>query len=72
MYQKFKIGATVQVVGMGKEEPIRLYKYRFGRVLERDSFYLDYKIQFKNGSTDWFDAKCLRHPKRLKRRRDKK
>lgn len=69
MYQKFKKGTVVVVKGMGKEDPIRRYKYRYGKVVERDDFFHDYKIRFKDGTTDWIDEKYLRHAKKENRRK---
>ena len=43
----------------GKEDPIKTYKYRYGEVIEKDAFFLDFKIQFRDGTTDWIDKENL-------------
>jgi len=68
MYQKFKKDTIVWVNGKGKEEPSKTYKYRYGRVTEKDSFFNDYKIQFRDGTTDWIDEKYLIYSKKYNER----
>lgn len=68
MYSKFKRGTIVLVNGEGKEEPLKLYKKRYGKVIDKDAFFLDYQVQFKDGTTDWLDAKCLIHSEKYNER----
>lgn len=59
MRNKFKRGQLVSIKGIGKCNGTQ-YKNVIGKVIGKDDFFLDYEIQFKNGSTDWFDEKYLR------------
>jgi len=58
VFNKFKIGQFVYVRGIGKCNG-KVYKHIIGKVIGKDSFFLDYEIQFKDGSTDWLDEECL-------------
>jgi len=59
MHNKFKIGQLVSVNGIGKCNG-KQYKNAIGKVISKDDFFLDYEIQFKDGSIDWLDEKDLR------------
>ena len=59
MHNKFKIGQLVSVNGIGKCNG-KKYKNAIGKVISKDDFFLDYEIQFKDGSIDWLDEKDLR------------
>lgn len=58
MFNKFKNGEIVIVNGVGKNQGKR-YIYRIAKVISRDSYYLDYNVQFENGTEDWVDEKYL-------------
>lgn len=66
MFNKFKIGDLVRVFGSGK---IANQKYtgEIGRVIEKDSYFLDYLIRFKNKSEDWIDEQYLKLYRNRKR-----
>ena len=72
MFSKFKKGVMVLVVGKGKIEPIKTYKYRYGKVIQRDDFFKDYEIKFKDGTTDWLDEQYLRYSKKYSERSNHK
>lgn len=57
----FKKGHTVIVYGIGKENGT-IYKNKSAIILERDVFFNDYHVQFKDGTQDWILPKYLRKP----------
>lgn len=61
MRNEFKDGSQVIVKGKGKNDG-KYYDNQLAIVLERDPYYLDYHVQFKNGTEDWFSPKCLQKP----------
>lgn len=67
MFNKFKIGDLVRVFGIGKIAN-KKYNGEIGKVIEKDSYFLDYLIRFKSKSEDWIDERYLN----LYRRRGKK
>lgn len=67
MFNKFKIGDLVRVFGIGKIAN-KKYNGEIGKVIEKDSYFLDYLIRFKSKSEDWVDERYLN----LYRRRGKK
>ena len=63
MFNKFKIGQFVLVTGIGKCEDKKYYNQK-AKVIEKDDYFLDYKVEFSNGTTDWLDEKYLRKPRK--------
>lgn len=61
MFYKFKKGHKVIVHGPGEEKG-KFYKNVPAIVIERDPYYLDYHVKFKNGKEDWILPKYLRKP----------
>ena len=71
MHNKFKNGHRVIVYGFGQKNG-KFYKNVPGIKVERDPFFLDYCVRFKNGTEDWILPQYLRKPYGLKRKRRKK
>ena len=67
MFNKFKIGQLVYVRGIGKWNG-KKYKHVIGKVIARDDFFLDYEIQFKDGTTDWLDEEYLEAKRNYKKK----
>lgn len=61
MHNRFKNGSKVFVCGPGKNSG-KYYNNKPAIILERDPFFKDYYVEFKNGSTDWILPKYLRKP----------
>ena len=61
MYSKFKKKDNVIVYGLGENEG-KFYKNVPGIVIERDPYYKDFHIRFKNGTDDWFTEESLKKP----------
>ena len=61
MYTKFKRNSKVLVYGHG-ESTGKFYRNEPAIVLERDSYYGDYLVRFKDNSEDWILAEHLRKP----------
>ena len=63
---KLKIGDTVEIVGANNPEgqplPENFRKGHRGKVTEYDEYddAFPYKVERKNGETDWFDVKELK------------
>lgn len=57
MFNKFKIGEKVLIIGIGKSTE-KLY-FGKGIIVEKDYFYKDYCIRLKDGSEEWFDERDL-------------
>lgn len=70
MHNKFKMGQFVHVRGIGKVDE-KFYDNVVGKVIERDDFFLDYQIEFSNGTTDWVDEKYLKAIRKYRKRRKK-
>lgn len=58
MFNKFKNNEFVIVTGIGKCNGQK-YINCVGRVVCRDPFFLDYNIEFIDGTEDWLDGKYL-------------
>lgn len=58
MYMKFKRGQTVIVNGIGKCDD-KVYKNEIAKVIERDCYFKDFHVRFKDKSTDWLLSKYL-------------
>jgi len=73
MYNKFKDGEKVFVFGPG-ENCGKFYNNVPATIIERDPYYKDYHVEFKDGSDDWFLSIYIlkRHHKKKRRRRKKK
>ena len=67
MFNKFKIGNKVFVNGIGKNDG-KVYENVSAIVIEHDSYFKDYRVQFKDGTTDWISPQYLRKPYSRKRR----
>lgn len=61
MYNKFKNKEKVFVYGPGENAGI-FYKNVPAFIVERDPYYLDYLVRFKDGKEDWIQPKYLRKP----------
>ena len=73
MFNKFKNGSKVIINGTGLKSE-KFYKNVPAIVIERDPYFLDYLVQLKNGTEDWFSPKYLRKPysiRKNKKRRNK-
>lgn len=68
MNYEFKKGNMVYVCGYG-EENRTFYKNEKGVIVERDPYYKDYLVRFKNGKEDWFSAENIRKPYSRKTRK---
>lgn len=68
MYNKFKKGEKVIVCGLGEEHG-RFYKNEPAIIIERELYYKDYLVKFKNGNEDWILPEYLRKPYSQKRKR---
>ena len=77
MKNKFKNKNKVFVCGPGENAGV-LYKNIPAIIIERDPYYLDYLVKFKDGTEDWIEEKYLRKPyerkyqKYRKRKKSKK
>lgn len=77
MRNKFKNKDKVFVHGYGENDG-KFYNNISAIIIERDPFYQDYLIKFKDGTEDWVQEKCLRKPyarnysKYRKRKKQKK
>ncbi len=59
MRNKFKKGEPVIVNGIGKKDD-KIYINRFGSIIERDAFFLDYNVEFSENEDDWFNERALK------------
>lgn len=59
MFNKFKDGETVIVSGVGKRNG-KKYENKLATVICRDPYFLDYNVEFEDGTDDWLDKKYLR------------
>lgn len=68
MFNKFRKGYKVIVYGPGQNNG-KFYKNIPAIIIERDPYYCDYNVQFKDGTEDWILPRYLRKPytKRIKR-----
>ncbi|MBQ3413865.1 MAG: hypothetical protein IJH39_00625 [Clostridia bacterium] len=69
MKNEFKYGERVIVYGIGKKDG-KFYKDKPGKVIERDIYYKDYCVKFRDETEDWFEQDYLRKP--YKKRKGKK
>lgn len=61
MFNKFKNGDKVFVEGVGQNDGKRYYNVP-AKVIERDPYYKDYLVQFKDRTEDWIVPQFLRKP----------
>lgn len=52
MYSKFKKNQKVIVYGLGENEG-KFYNNVPGIIIERDPYFKDYHVKFRNGTEDW-------------------
>lgn len=61
MNNKFKDKSQVLVNGIGEKDG-KYYSNKIGTVIQRDPYYLDYLVEFEDGTEDWFLESALRKP----------
>lgn len=61
MHNEFKDGSEVIVDGPGKNDG-KYYDNQSAIVLERDPYFKDYNVKFKDGTEDWLSPRYLRKP----------
>ena len=71
MFNEFKKGSKVIVYGIGLKNG-KFYKNIPGIIVEKDPYFLDYLVKFKNGKEDWISPKYLRKPYSKKKKGNKK
>lgn len=59
MHNKFNIQSKVIVNGIGKCNG-KIYKNKTAIVINRDPFFMDYNVRFKDGTEDWLEEECLK------------
>lgn len=68
MYSKFKKNHKVFVYGPGQNAG-KFYKNIPAIIIERDPYYGDYLVKFKDNTEDWIKPKYLRKPYERKNRK---
>ena len=68
MHNEFENGTRVIIYGPGENDG-KMYFNQPAIIIERDPYYLDYHVKFKDGNTDWFAPEHIRKPYSKKRRR---
>lgn len=68
MFNKFKNGEKVIIYGIGKNDG-KFYENLPAKIIERDSYYHDYHVQFKDGTDDWILPKYVKKLYSRKRRK---
>lgn len=61
MHNEFKNGSKVFVYGPGQNDG-KFYNKKLAIILERDPYFRDYHVKFKDGTEDWILPKYLRKP----------
>lgn len=61
MNNKFKNGSNVIVYGPGEKDG-KFYKNKSAIIVERDPYYKDYLVRFKDSSEDWLLPVHIRKP----------
>lgn len=61
MFNKYKKGNKVIVYGPGQNNG-KFYKNVPAIIVERDPYFHDYNVKFKDGTEDWILPKYLRKP----------
>lgn len=70
MFNEFKNGEKVIVCGSGENNG-KFYKNLPAKIIERDPYYHDYHVKFKDGTDDWLLPEHIRKPysRKMKRRK---
>ena len=68
MFNKFKKGSKVFVNGIGQNNE-KSYKNVSAIIIEKDSYFKDYLVRFKDNSEDWILPENLRKPYERKKKR---
>lgn len=68
MHNEFNNGEKVIVYGLGEKNG-KFYKNVPAKIIERDPYYLDYHVKFKDGTDDWILPKDIRKPYSRKKKR---
>lgn len=71
MHNEFKNGSKVIVCGPGENDG-KIYINRTAIILERDPYYMDYHVKFKDGVDDWILPKYIRKPYARNKRKGKR
>lgn len=58
MFNKFKIGEEVIIYGCGKKHG-KFYEDLPAKIIERDSYFHDYHVKFKDGTDDWISPEHI-------------
>lgn len=61
MFNKYRKGTKVIVYGPGQNNG-KFYNNVPAIIIERDSYFLDYNVKFKDGTEDWILPIYLRKP----------
>ena len=70
MHNEFKNKTKGIVYGPGENNG-KMYRNVPAIVIERDPYYLDYHVRFKDGTTDWLLPEHIRKPYSRNKRRSK-
>lgn len=57
MFNKFKVGEIVLCCGIGGIT--EKYICKKGKIVEKDYYYNDYCVKFKDGTEEWFKEKDI-------------
>lgn len=61
MRNKHKYGTMVIVCGPGERDE-KFYVRVFGKVVECDPYFKDYRVKFMDGTDDWFLPEHVKRP----------
>ena len=67
MYNEVKNGTMVIIYGPGESNG-KFYKNVLAIIVERDPYYKDYHVRFKDGTEDWLLPEHIRKPYSKKKR----
>lgn len=70
MHNEFKNGEKVIVYGPGENNG-KFYNNVPAIIIEREPYYKDYHVRFKDGTTDWLMPEHIRKPYSKKKRSKK-
>jgi hypothetical protein len=70
MFNEFKNGEKVIVYGPGENDG-KFYRNIPAKIIERDPYYKDYHVEFKDGTDDWILSEHIRKPYSRKKKRSK-
>ena len=68
MFNKYKNGDKVFVYGPGQNDG-KFYRNVPAIIIERNPYFLDYNVRFKDGTEDWILPEYLHKPYTRKRRK---